>query len=102
MFDVDILYGWLTLGLSKLPNGPGWLLTFTFEIQLFTFLLDPGILGVRSMVPDVIHSLHTILFAEWYHDVTLADDDRNSIPPDDVNRAILCNVAMSPGGQNLI
>ena len=36
-------------------------------------------------------------------DVTLADDDSNSIPTDDVNRAILGNVAMQvapPGGQN--
>ena len=64
MFDVDILYGWLTLGLSKLPNGPGRLLTFTFEIQLFTIRSDPGVLGVRSMVPDVIHTLHTLLFAD--------------------------------------
>ena len=36
-------------------------------------------------------------------DVTLADEDSNSTPADDVNRAILGNVAMqvaSPGGQN--
>ena len=36
-------------------------------------------------------------------DVTLADEDINSIPTDDVNRAILGNVAMQvapPGGQN--
>ena len=36
-------------------------------------------------------------------DVTLADEDSNSIPADDVNRAILGNVAMQvapPGGQN--
>ena len=36
-------------------------------------------------------------------DVTLADEDSNSIPTDDVNRAILGNVAMKvapPGGQN--
>ena len=35
--------------------------------------------------------------------VTLADEDSNSIPTDDVNRAILGNVAMQvapPGGQN--
>ena len=35
-------------------------------------------------------------------DVTLADDDSNSTPADDVNRAILGNVAMQvapPGGQ---
>ena len=36
-------------------------------------------------------------------DVTLADEDTNSIPTDDVNRAILGKVAMQvapPGGQN--
>ena len=36
-------------------------------------------------------------------DVTLADEDSNSAPADDVNRAILGNVAMQvapPGGQN--
>ena len=36
-------------------------------------------------------------------DVTLADEDSNSKPTDDVNRAILGNVAMRvapPGGQN--
>ena len=35
-------------------------------------------------------------------DVTLSDEDSNSIPTDDVNRAILGNVAMQvapPGGQ---
>jgi len=35
--------------------------------------------------------------------VTLADEDSNSKPADDVNRAILGNVAMQvapPGGQN--
>ena len=37
------------------------------------------------------------LFADLT-DVTLADEDSNSIPTDDVNRAILSNVAM-PGGQ---
>ena len=36
-------------------------------------------------------------------DVTLADEDSNSIPTDDVNRAFLGNMAMQeapPGGQN--
>ena len=44
----------------------------------------------------------TRLFADL-NDVTLADEDSNSIPADDVNRAILDNVAMRvapPGGQN--
>ena len=38
-----------------------------------------------------------------FTDVTLADEDRNSIPTEDVNKAILGNVAMQvapPGGQN--
>ena len=49
--------------------------------------------------------------SQWLHprlcwdltDVTLADEDSNSIPTDDVNRAFLGNVAMQvapPGGQN--
>ena len=62
------------------------------------FLSDPGVPGVRSMGPDVTERL----FADLT-DVTLADEDINSTPADDVNRAILGNVAMQvapPGGQN--
>ena len=44
------------------------------------FLSDPGVPGVRSMGPDV----HTRPFADLT-DVTLADEDSNSIPTDDVN-----------------
>ena len=47
-------------------------------------------------------SLSTRLCADLT-DVTLADKDSNSIPTDDVNRAIPGNVAMQvapPGGQN--
>ena len=54
------------------------------------------------MGPDVSHSLSTRLFADL-NDVTLADDDSNSIPTDDVNKAILGNVAMQvvqSGGQH--
>ena len=53
------------------------------------------------------------IYGSWSHsiqdyvadltDVTLADEDSNLIPTDDVNRAILGNVAMQvapPGGQN--
>ena len=50
----------------------------------------------------VLMSLTERLFADLT-DVTLADEDSNSIPTDDVNRAILGNVAMQvapPGGQN--
>ena len=57
------------------------------------FLSDPGVPGVRSMGPDVTHSLHTTPCADLT-DVTLADEDSNSIPTDDVNRAFLGNVAM--------
>ena len=47
-----------------------------------------------------------IVTPTWFADltdVTLADEDINSTPVDDVNRAILGNVAMQvtpPGGQN--
>ena len=54
---------------------PGW---------LGHFLSDPGVPGVRSMGHDV----STRLFADLT-DVTLADEDSNSIPTDDVNRANL-------------
>ena len=50
---------------------------------------------------SVTQWLHTILFADLT-DVTLADDDSNSIPTDDVNKAILGNVAIQvapSGGQ---
>ena len=46
-------------------------------------------------------SIHPRLFADLT-DVTLADEDSNSIPTDDVNKAILDNVAMQvapSGGQ---
>ena len=51
---------------------------------------------------SVRHSLTTRLFADLA-DVTLADEDSNLIPTDDVNRAIPGNVALQvapPGGQN--
>ena len=53
------------------------------------------------MGPDVSPSLHTRLCADLT-DVTLADEDSNSIPTGDVNRAILGNVAMqvAPPGEN--
>ena len=47
-------------------------------------LSDPGVPGVRSMGPDVRHSLSTRLFADLT-DVTLADEDSNPMPTDDVN-----------------
>ena len=54
------------------------------------------------MGPDLCPSLTTRGFADLT-DVTLADEDSNSIPTDDVNRAILGNEAMQvapPVGQN--
>ena len=54
------------------------------------------------MGPDVTTYIHPRLFADLT-DVTLADEDSNSTPADDVNRAILGNVAMQvapPGGQH--
>ena len=61
------------------------------------FLLDPGVPGVRSMGPDLCPSVTHLI------DVTLADEDSNSIPTDDVNRAILGNMTMQvapSGGQH--
>ena len=51
------------------------------------FLLDPGKLGVRSMGPDV----STRGFADLT-DVTVADEDTNSILTDNANRAIQGNL----------
>ena len=77
-----------------LPDG--WTLPI-----FITSLSDPGVPGVRSMCPDVCLSVTQTPFADLT-DVALADEDSNSIPTDDVNRAILGNVAMqvaSPSGQ---
>ena len=54
------------------------------------------------MCPDVCASVTQTPFADLT-DVALADEVSNAIPTDDVNRAILGNVAMKvppPGGQN--
>ena len=58
-------------------------------------LSDLGEAGVQSMGPHVSERG----FADLT-DVTLADEDSNSIPTDGVNRAILGNVAMqvAPSG----
>ena len=50
------------------------------------FLSDPGIPGVRSMGPSVSNSLTESLFADLT-DVSLVDEDTNSILADDTNRA---------------
>ena len=66
------------------------------------FLSDPGVPGVRSVCPDVCASVTHTPFADLT-DVTLADEDSNSIPTDDDNKAVLSNVAMQvapSGGQH--
>ena len=53
------------------------------------------------MGPDVSNSIQD--YFEDLTDVTLADEDSNSIPTDDVNRAILGNLTMQvapSGGQH--
>ena len=61
--------------------------------QNVIFLSDPGIPGVRSMGPGVSKSLILRPFADLT-DVTLADEDTNSILTDNANRTIQGNVAM--------
>ena len=83
-------------------------------IKILPFLSDPGVPGVRSMGLVIgprcpwgpIYgsgpmSVSTRLFADLT-DVTLADEDSNSIPTDDIHKAILGNVAIQvvpSGGQ---
>ena len=67
-----------------------------YSQHLSDFLSDPGVPGVRSMGPDVRPSVTERLCSDLT-DVTLADEDSNSIPTDDVNRAFLGNVAMQVG-----
>ena len=65
------------------------------------FLSDPGKPGVRSMGPDVRMSVRHLCVD--LSDVTLADEETNSIPTDNANRAIPGNAAMhvtQPGGQH--
>ena len=61
-------------------------------------LLDPGIPGVRSLGLDVCMSIGDLVET----DVTLTDEDTNSIKTDNANiigNPRQCNVAMQPGGQ---
>ena len=76
-----------------------YLLGLYCEVIQLIFLSDPGVPGVRSMGPDLTPSIHTRLCADLT-DVTLADEDSNLIPTDDVHRAILGNMAMqvAPSG----
>ena len=66
-------------------SGPGDHLDFRYV----KFLSDPGIPGVRSMGPSVSNRG----FAN-FTELTLADEDTNSILTDNANRAIQGNVAM--------
>ena len=58
----------------------------------YLFLSDPGKPGVRSLGPDVRQSVRHLCVD--LTDVTLADEDTNSILTDNANRAIQGNVAM--------
>ena len=65
------------------------------------FLSDPGVPGVRSMGPVVSHWVSPRPF-EDLTDMTLADEDTNSILTDIAIRTFQGNVAMQvtqPGGQ---
>ena len=66
--------------------------TFTNRSQP-PFLSDPGKPGVRSLGPDVPPSVSETPCVDLT-DVTLADEDTNSILTDNANRAIQGNVAM--------
>ena len=75
------------------------LLNQNMSLRLFAilisilFLSDPGVSGVRSMGSLLSHWLTDTPF--WnLTDVTLADEDTNSILTDNANRAIQGNVAM--------
>ena len=61
--------------------------------QMLHFLSDPGKPGVRSLGPDVRPKQTTRCCVDLT-DVTLADEDTNSILTDNANRAIQGNVAM--------
>ena len=61
------------------------------ERVVYFFLSDPGKPGVRSLGPDVTNSATCVDLT----DVTLADEDANSILTDNANRAIQGNVRKS-------
>ena len=54
------------------------------------FLSDPGIPGVQSMGPSLCHSQSLVDLT----DVSLVDEDTNSILADNANRAIPGNLEM--------
>ena len=62
-------------------------------VKMFTqFLSDPGEPGVRSMGPDVTEWLRDLCVD--LTDVTLADEDTNSILTDNAKRVIQGNETM--------
>ena len=63
------------------------------NVWFLPFLSDPGVPGVRSMGLLVSNKQTETPFANLT-DVTLADEDTNSILTDNANRAIQGNVAM--------
>ena len=67
------------------------------KADILIFLFDPGVPGVRSLClrpePMSVRPSVTRLCADLTN-VILADEDSTWIPTDDVNRAILGNVAM--------
>ena len=75
---------------------------FLGPLCLWQCLSDPGKPGVQSLGPDSgCPSLSETPCVDLT-DMTLADEDTNSIQTDDANKAIQGNVAMQvapPGGQ---
>ena len=65
-----------------------------FGPEVLVFLSDPGVPGVWSMSPDVSNWLSTRGFAA-FTDVTLADEDSNSIPTDDVQPQLIMSIGQS-------
>ena len=67
------------------------------------FLSDPGIPGVRSMGPIIFNSMSERPCWDLT-DVTLADEDTNSIVADDANKAIQDNLVMqvAPPGVKIL
>ena len=86
---------------EKIHTLQGSLLDSTLQLYVCVGRGGPGISGTWSPIYGSQCLKLTLPFAHLT-DVTLADEDSNSIPTDDVNRAILSNVAMQvapPGDQ---
>ena len=92
MDDATATVGWKDLSTVQLPIGRQDSVE-GFQDKMVS-LSDPGVPWVRSLGPDHRMSVHPS--ATFWHltDVTLADEDTNSIPTDNANRAIQDNVAL--------